>query len=857
MEIKFTKWNVIWIFHVFTSILSEGIVSYNGDLIFKPASLVSVGTNLTIICINKLKTCTGFSTFKFEVKEDMRSPDWQNHTTAMIQLIHIREAYGVVCYIECHERLHVINMMKLQVGYPPDRPMNVQCRVEEFSTEMKCEWDKGQNSSLPTHYEVHLMNLQTGEDVAANTTEAVVTFPMNMTQNETHQIQIFAVNQLNQSESETEKFHLAEIVVPLTPVIRKIKISDTSLVIYIKWRNQTSENQRYCEVEHKTLKQPNWTLAGEEMNINNVILLKKIRDADSLRLRCREKFGKSYWSKWSSPHMIPPSPPEEIPNVWRLLGQQRPDGTQEVTILIETDLDDPPRINVSSYEVYYYNEGVRTSLRRCSSFEVQCDALIPKGVQMVFTAAYNPYGFSPAADLPLQEEDGNGPQHVTVGSLHPSSVWVQWQPPASSAQPVRWYVLQWISDSCDGKHRKVSWKKVGKEQRNFTIKGDVAPGQRVGVSLYAVYSTTVRRAGTVYGYSQELEPKTGPSSVKIINPSLKARIIEWAEIAQCDRRGLITGYTLNIRQLQNETNLSYEVPESTRHLLFNKFNPSEQYSVCISASTRAGKGPEHCTNFHQDNDFTSYVGLLVGMACGVMVLATIILTLSGMQERVKKVLTLLLPEFLHKEYPDVRKSSAVKSLQESKESLIAPHSLPPSDPDIAEIEEIPIVLTSRPIPSATTAQETDIINDVEEAPLIPTAEIEVPEHTLGYRPQITNVTSPWRGSYCSPTHMLERQLSALESGSSGVPTNNAPLLNIADDLFKGLNLTVTMDNNLHDAALQSMSNPTLQSLWENQTFIDKLLMSDVPGDQQIFTPSLPEEFDDTKFYFPQSFTSGL
>ncbi|XP_069594325.1 interleukin-23 receptor isoform X1 [Ranitomeya imitator] len=858
MEIKFTKWNVIWIFHVFTIKLSEGLASIKGDLIFRPASLVSVGTNVTIICTNKLVTCTGFSTFKFEVNEVVRSPDWQNHTTSMIQLTHIREDHRVICYIECQGYRHVINMKELQVGHPPDRPINVQCRVEEFSTEMKCEWDKGRITGLPTRYEVHLKNLQTGEDVAASTNESVVTFPMNLTQNETHQIQIFAVNQLNQSESETEKFHLAEIVVPPTPVIRKIKISNTSLVIYIKWRNQTSENQRYCEVEYKTPKQPHWAPAGEEININNVILLKKIRNADSLRLRCREKFGKSYWSKWSGPHMIPPSAPEEIPNVWRLLGQQHPDGTQEVIILIAADPDDPPRTNVSSYEVYYYNGARTTSLKRCSSFMVQCDALIPKGVQMVFTAEHNPYGVSPAADLPLQEEDRNGPQNVTVGSLNSSSVLVQWQPPASSAEPIRWYVLQWMSDSCDGEHRNVSWKKIEKEQRNFTIQENVAPGQRVGVSLSAVYSTTVRRATTVYGYSQELEPKTGPSSVKIINPSLKARIIEWSEIAQCDRRGFITGYTLQIRQFTSETNVIYEVPESTRHLLFDKFNPEDQYSVCISASTRAGKGPEQCTNFHQDNDFTSYVGLLVGMACGVMVLATIILTLSGMQERVKKVLVLLLPECLHKEYPDVRKSSAVKSLQqESKESLIPLHSLLNLDPDIVEIEEMPIVLTSRPIPSANPSQEADIVNDVEEAPLIPTADFEVPEHTLGYRPQITNVTSPRRGSYCSPTYMLERQRRALESGSPGLPTNVTPLLNMADEIFKGLNLTITMDNNLYDEALQTMSNPTLQSLWENQTFIEKLLMSDVPGDQEICSPNLPEELDDTKFYFPQIFTGGL
>ncbi|KAM4021821.1 interleukin-23 receptor [Anomaloglossus baeobatrachus] len=860
MDTRRPQWKVIWIFQLFIIQVSEGFASFNGELIVRPASLVSVGTNLTIICINLLKTCSGEwdSTFIFEVNEVKRTPDWQNSTASMIQFVHIKEGYSVVCYIVCRRLRNVIDMVQLKVGYPPDRPVNIQCRVEEFSTEMICEWDTGRITGLSTRYEVHLKNLQTGGDDAKNTTVASVRFPVNVTQNETRQIQIFASNQLNQSESEIVKFHPADIVVPRPPVIRKMNSSDTNLIIYINWRNQTSENQNHCEVEYKTLKRPNWTLAGEEMNKNNVILLKKIRKADSLRVRCREKFGKRYWSNWSSPHTIPPSAPEEIPNVWRLLGPQFPNGSREITILIMPDPNDPPWINVSGYKAYYYNEGIPTGLSRCPSSGVQCAALIPKGVQMVFIIAYNPYGISPASELSLQEEDANGPHDVTVTPVNHTSMLVHWQHSASSAEPVRWYVLQWMSDSCDGKQTNILWQKTGKEQRNVTIQENVVPGQRVSISLYAVYSTGVSTPRTVYGYSQELEPKTGPSSIKIINPSLKTIMIEWAEIPLCDRRGIISGYTVHITQIPKGTYFTYDVSGSTRHFLFNKFNPEDQYSVCISASTSAGKGPtRHCTNFQQDNDFTGYIGLLVGMAFGVMVLATIIMALSGMQERVKKALNLILPKCLHSKYPDLRKSSAVKSLQADKENLVPSHNLLLLDPDIVDIEVMPKKVTSRPIPLENPARETNNGIDVEEAPLIPTAEIEVPDTTLGYRPQIANVTSQNQSSYFSPTHMLDRQITTSESGSSEIPTNDMLLLNIADDIFKGMNLTVTMGINLDDEALQSSSKPTLQSLWENQTFMDKLFMSDVPGDQDICSPSLLEEFDDTKFYFPQIYTGGL
>ncbi|XP_056388777.1 interleukin-23 receptor isoform X2 [Hyla sarda] len=712
---------------------------------------------------------------------------------------------------------------------------------------MKCGWDEVATTRLPTRYEVHLKNLWTGADAALSTSQAVVTFPVNMTQNEMHQIQIAAVNPLNQSESEVVRFLLADIVVPFTPVIKKINISDTSLRIYMHWRNQTSENQRYCEVEYRTLKQPSWISVGEEVNTNNIISLEKIRHADSIRIRCREDFGKSYWSNWSAPHLVPPSAPEEIPNVWRLLGSSLPDGVREVTFLFASDLDDLRRINISGYEVYHYNHGVRTVLKRCPSPVAQCVALIPSGVQTVLVAAYNPFGFSPALHLPLQEEDGSGPQNVTVKSMT-----VQWQHPHTPPEPLRWYALQWASDSCDGKHTNISTQKTEKERTTYTITDNVAPGQRVTISLYAVYSTRVSRPTTVYGFSQELKPTTGPSSIKIVKPLLRARIIEWDEIPVCDRRGFLTVYTVYIKQYLNESNFVYKVPASTRHLLFDRFNPDDQYSVCISASTVAGEGPAvHCTNFYQDNDFNSYMGLLVGTAFGVIALSAIILILSRIWKRVKIGLLLLLPKCLHEEYPHVGRSPAVKSLQENIESPEPPPVVLLDDPEIAEIEEIPKEETSLLIPSTNPAQES---TNMMESPLIPATDIEVPS---GYRPQIANVTSHQHNSYFSPAQLLDLQRSILGSESPVVPTNDPFLLNVTSDMFKEMNLMVTTDVDLDEEPLRPPTNPMLQNLWENQTFIDRLILSESPGDHVISTPGLHEEFDDTKSYFSQLFTGGL
>ncbi|XP_071983042.1 interleukin-27 receptor subunit alpha-like isoform X2 [Engystomops pustulosus] len=710
---------------------------------------------------------------------------------------------------------------------------------------MRCEWNTGHETDLPTHYRVQLQDLDTGEVSAVNTSGAAVTFPVNATLNNLHRIQIIAANPLNVSASEAAIFRLEDIVLPLTPEIKKIHVSDTKLTIYINWRNQTSR-QRHCEVEYKTPRRPEWSLAGKEININNTVSLRKMRKADSVRIRCREEFGKSYWSKWSAPHPVPFTAPEEIPNVWRILGRKFPDGAQEVTILIASYPDDSPRINISGYEVYYYHHGVRTGVRRCPPAGVQCVALIPGGVQTVFIAAYNPYGFSPAMDLPVQEDEGSGPEEVTAQSIDRTSLSVQWRPPRRSAERVRSYLIQWISDNCDGKHRNVSWHKTAPEQRNFTITGNVTPGQRVTVTVYAVYGASVSSPSVVYGYTQEREPAAGPSPIKIVTSLLDARL-EWAEVPQCDRRGFITGYTVYIRQNPNGSRFTYEVHGSTRQLLFKKFNPDARYSVCISASTRAGEGPaDHCTNFHHDEDVSSYTGLLLGMAFGVIALTGVILTLSKIRKRVKKTLILLLPKFLHEEYPRVERSSAVRSLQSDKEDPEPLRSLLPDDPESVEIEELLKEETSPPLTSTDPTEDPD---NMMEAPLIPTNDMEVPEHTLGgYRPQIAKVTSQIRDSYCSPSDMLDLQRMVIRSRNPEIPSNNLLLSNITEDLFKGMSPN---GSDLGDVLLQFTPDPTLHSLWESQTFMERLVMADGPGDTMDFTPSLPEEPDGTKSYFPQ------
>ncbi|XP_075040109.1 interleukin-31 receptor subunit alpha-like isoform X2 [Mixophyes fleayi] len=688
---------------------------------------------------------------------------------------------------------------------------------------------------------------------------ANVSIPVNRTQNEAFAIQITATNQLNLSESDVVQVHLADIVVPVTPVITKIYIQGSDFIILIYWRNQTSENQRSCQLEYNTLTEPAWTLIGEKININNNLSIKKIRRAHSLRVRCREEIGHSYWSKWSELHLIPPSAPEDQPVVWRIVGPEHPNGTQEITILIKPDLDELQERRISGYEVFYLYNGIRSVLRWCSPFGIQCLALVPKNINSLFISANNPYGSSPESELPIQEKaesDLPAPRNLTAVSGLLTSIPVRWQRPNRSDESLQGFIVQWAPDSCDGKQKNISWQKILKEETTFTIIDQISPGNMVTISVYALYSSGVSRPSTTYGYSQEFEPKTGPKS-KLED----SRYIRWTEIPPCDRRGFITVYKLYLKQESNGLQMIDEFPESTRDFVLDRFNPDELYSVCISASTKAGEGPaDHCTLFQHDNSLHNYLGLLLGMSFGAIVLTAFVFTLSAIRKRVKTALALWLPKYLREEYPRVDNSSAVKSLQANTEDTEPPFYPLYSDPDITEIQEL--LQYQATGYQVTPAECTDGIEETVVADGIslnlPTND-DVPEFTVvGYRPQVGAANIQRFDSYCSPSHMLDIQTAALRCERRMVASDTQENTLLWDDgaevdlnVFKEINLLVVddIDPTEEFGFVQTADDHcTLKIKWKPQVVSRDQLMCTLPSGHQ--------ELYNSHSYFPQMFAKG-
>ncbi|XP_040216680.1 interleukin-12 receptor subunit beta-2-like [Rana temporaria] len=808
-----STWSVICIFHLFTVTASEGFYIRKGDIIFKPASVVPKGSDVLVICMFSKDPCRGRGQFVFEVNDNYRKPDWQNGTSSTMQLLGVTGHHHIICYLDC-VRKNIIYETNLKVGYPPDRPSNISCSLGELSSEMTCTWDRGQETDLSTSYDVHVVSLQTEASYVENKKDGSVRIAVNRTRDDVFSIQITARNQLNYSVSDVVLVRVSDIVVPITPIIRKIRLLQSAFNISIRWRNQTSERLSFCEVHYKTPTDPSWKMIGQTGSTNKSFVINKIPTAVSLRVRCREEIGNSYWSDWSAPLQVPPSAPEGTPNVWRILRSEYPNGTQEVSIFIMKDNDEIPQRTILGYEVFYLDIENRTTLRTCTVSEEECVTLVPKGVKMLFVSAFNSYGTSPNSNVYTQEEsDLPRPGNLTATTW---PIHVQWQSPPSRGHSLLWYVLQWNPDNCDGKHRNVSWQKLSKDRTHLLLNDTISAEQRVRILLYAVYSSGVSLPSIV-----EFKPESGPDSITVEKILPNTLLIQWLEVPVCKRRGLITTYTLNVTEWSSSIQYTYN--SEARRFTFEDYNPDRRYSVCISASTKTGQGPDSCAFIEPDKRLQNYFEPLLGTCLVAITLTTLALVLLMIRKRIKSILRLWLPKYLYEEYPNVRNSAAVQFLQEKPEDSVSFPNPSYSDPEITDVQEAAITReTPEAHPLLQTTTDNNMIERVDKVgPLMTTTDDNMVEVGQPLQTTADNITEQTSGYRLTDDNMAEHMAKAgpplqitmanMTVDMSGYrPTDD----NMVEHMAKvGPPLQITMDNMTVDMSgyRPQAARPNLQS----------------------------------------------
>ncbi|KAM8930138.1 interleukin-23 receptor [Pelodytes ibericus] len=743
------------IFNGLSHISEKGFLDCTGHVYVEPSSVVLMGTNVSVTCISSGETCRTPGTFSFTLDDDAIRPRWSNRTQARLELTGVTRSHAIYCFVDCMGELETVCWNTFSVGYPPDHPFNITCSSEEHSTNMRCTWQKGRATLISTDYLVHVKNLQTSREYEIPTTEPV-TIQVNRSQDRDFVICVKAKNELGQATSDWTHVLLEDIVVPVTPEITDIEIQN-KILIRVQWRKEPTANLRDCELAYKALSSAGWVSVGEQTISDTGMLSSPIvLEADAFRLRCRERKGKHYWSRWSDPKYIPQTGPHGMFDVWRALGPVSPDGSREVLVLIKPRGPEIPWAKDLGYNVFYEDRKSKIIIQKCNNSQLQCNALVPQGIKTISVESYTSQGTSkPRQILVWQDQLAlgfPGPRGLQVSSGLVKSMPVGWEPLGGSASELLWFIVQWYPDPCDGNPPNISWEVVPRNDSQFLIAGEFAAGQRVTVSLYAVYDGGISLPSVNYGYAQELKPKKDPSAIEVTY-SRATILIHWDEVPLCDQKGFIIDYTLHLKE--NSKGLISRDKSFVKHFTLQNLNPEINYELCISASTKAGEGPgAQCVMIQPVKTLQNSTELLLGISFTAVIFTAFILTLmfkNKIRDRIKKLAVWLVPDCLKETYPRIEKSRALQTLQENWELFGLRPLVLHSDPEITEVQEV--TPTSPPAIVYASVVLKDF-RPTQNAPFLDSVDLDVPEPDSGYQPQIVKIGPARRDSYCSHSQML-------------------------------------------------------------------------------------------------------
>ena len=88
-----------------------------------------------------------------------------------------------------------------------------------------------------------------------------------------------------------------------------------------------------------------------------------------------------------------------------------------------------------------------------------------------------------------------------------------------------------------------------------------------------------------------LEPSAPPANVKGINSSSTSILVQWDELPENDRNGIIKGYNVTYKNLTSEVEKTQTVDAPTRQVNLTGLNEFTKYDITVSAFTVKGGGP--------------------------------------------------------------------------------------------------------------------------------------------------------------------------------------------------------------------------------------------------------------------------
>ncbi|XP_077189513.1 interleukin-23 receptor isoform X2 [Paroedura picta] len=493
-----------------------GIVWCAGQVWTEPAQVIPMGQTVSVNCHSPTELCKKAKLYikLNDVRVEDRFLSFINKTTVQLQLQDFNAPFSiVVCYASCPQQTYdeVVCGTEFCMGHLPERPVNLACFIYEHSNNMRCTWDPGKDTHLNTRYNLYLKSLQTDENNIFPSSSHFCVIPLTSLQkNQNVSIQVYAENDLGAVHSDPLHVDLTEIEIPATPAITQVETVDyPAFMTVIKWEKQTALGDTHCEERHKEMTSETWLV--RELITEKDHYTEYNLDANTkyeFQVRCKLIQAGKFWSAWSKPiiYMTPEAEPSSVLDVWRYLGPNYPNGSQEVTILIKPLHPKESRGQILGYKVFCEIQGKNTSL--CNTTETKCKILVPPTVTYVFVTAQNSKGSSKPANVTVNQQSFNSqdfppPTHAQIRD-ELKGISIMWEPPVYSEKPVLWFVVEWTYAGWHSHHHHdILWKKVP-SWNTTTYMSDIRMKSYFSILVYAVYHDGISKACSVQSHPDDL-----------------------------------------------------------------------------------------------------------------------------------------------------------------------------------------------------------------------------------------------------------------------------------------------------------------------------------------------------------------
>lgn len=599
----------IWLIQALVVLLiSESI----GDLVetcgvINPESPVILsGSNFTALCVLKEKCMSTYEVNASHIvwkANRVLIPEEQytviNATTSSVTLTNISLSnVQLICNILAFGQIEMnIYGVRMRVGFPPEKPKNLNCIVNE-GKKMMCQWDPGRETQLETNFTLKsewatekFPDCKAKPDTPTSCTVAYSpVYFVNV------EVWVEAQNALGKAVSNHINFDPIDRVKPNPPHNLSVSNSEElSSILKLTWINPRITNviSLKYNIHYKAKDASAWSQIPPEdtTTTRTSFTVQDLKPFTEyvFRIRCMKEDGKGFWSDWSedASGTTYEARPSKAPSFWYKIPPQT-QGSRSVQFIWKALPPFEANGKILDYEVTLTRWKSRSQNFTVNDTDLTVNLTNDRYIATL--AARNLVGKSDASVLTIPACDFQATHPVTDLKAYPrdNMLWVEWTPPSKA---VRKYIVEWCVLS-DTSPCVPDWQQESGTVHRTYLRGKLVESKCYLITVTPGYSDGPGTPESTKAYLKQSAPSKGPV-VRTKKVGKNEAILEWDQLPVDVQNGFIRNYTIFYRT-SNGNETAVNVDSSHTEYTLSSLTSDTLYMVRMTAYTDEGgkDGPE-------------------------------------------------------------------------------------------------------------------------------------------------------------------------------------------------------------------------------------------------------------------------